>query len=99
MPRRCAATVGADRMGDRGADSAVYFAFISRVAFGFAISLLFIALVVTVLSTFTARAYSQRSLLVSILAITRTCAAVAGVARCLWVLACTVFREPRKGTG
>lgn len=51
---------GADKMGDAHADSAVFFAFFARVAFGFAITLLFVILAINLLSTCNPRAYSQR---------------------------------------
>jgi hypothetical protein len=53
-------TVGAEKMGDAHADSAVFFAFFARVAFGFAITLLFVILAINLLSTCNPRAYSQR---------------------------------------
>lgn len=65
--------VGADKMGDAHADSAVFFAFFARVAFGFAITLLFVILAINLLSTCNPRAYSQREVGRYLAVIVRTC--------------------------
>ena len=72
MRATCTA-VGADKMGDAHADSAIFFAFFARVAFGFAITLLFVILAINLLSTCNPRAYSQREVGRYLAIIVRTC--------------------------
>jgi hypothetical protein len=71
--RATCTAVGADKMGDAHADSAVFFAFFARVAFGFAITLLFVILAIHLLSTCNPRAYSQREVGRYLAVIVRTC--------------------------